>query len=176
MRSALTALPTWRKDGSVNAVIEAPRGCGVKITYDPEGDCFEYGKALPLGMTYPYCFGFIPGTEGEDGDPLDVLVLTDAPTFPGVVVPARLIGIVRLSENGKTGKRHRNDRLVGVPTAEPRIADGVGSPEDLCDRLREEIEQFFLNTTLFTQKEPRIEGWKGPTAAQKLIRRSTGQR
>src|SRR2546421_8437092 len=114
MRASLIALPTWRKDGNINAVIEVPRGCGVKLKYDPECDCFEYGKALPLGMTYPYCFGFIPGTEGDDGDPVDVLVLTDAPTFPGVVVPARLIGVLQISQRNGKDERERNDRLLAV--------------------------------------------------------------
>jgi inorganic pyrophosphatase len=169
----LHALPTFRKNGAVNVVVETPRGSGIKLSYDPDEDCFEYSKALPLGITFPYSFGFIPGTKAEDGDPLDVLVLTEAPTFPGIVIRTRLIGIVRVSENGKKGKRRRNDRLVGVPLDEERTADGCETMEDLPERLRQEIEQFFLNTTLFTQKDARLDGWKGPKVAEKLVRRST---
>jgi inorganic pyrophosphatase len=169
----LCSLRTFRKDGAVNAVIETPRGSAIKLSYDPEDGCFEYGKALPLGVTFPYSFGFIPGTTADDGDPLDVLVLTEAPTFPGIVIRTRLIGVVRVTENSKKRKRRRNDRLVGVPLDEERTADGCETPDDLPKRLRQEIEQFFLNTALFTQKDPRIDGWKGPNAAQKLVRRST---
>jgi inorganic pyrophosphatase len=165
----LSSLPPFRKDGAANVVVETPRGSGIKLSYDPDDDCFEYSKALPLGVTFPYSFGFIPGTTAEDGDALDVLVLTEAPTFPGIVIRTRLIGVLRLSENGKKGKRRRNDRLIGVPLDEKRTADGCKRPEDLPQRLRQEIEQFFLNTTLFTQKEPTIDGWKGPRAAKKLV-------
>jgi inorganic pyrophosphatase len=172
MRSNLHQLKTWRTDGNVNTVVEAPRGCGAKITYNAELDVFEYGKALPLGTTYPYCWGFIPGTKAEDGDPLDVLVLTDAPSYPGVVIAARLIGVLILDEQGKNNKRERNDRLVAVPADAPRIADGVHTVEDLPKRLRREIEEFFLDTTLFTHKDARCLGWKGPKAAEKLVRKA----
>lgn len=171
VRARLYDLPTYRNDGCVNAVIESPRGCGVKITYNAELDVFDYGKALPVGTTYPYCWGFIPGTKGNDGDPLDILVLTDAPSYPGVVVSARLIGVLLLDErNGK--KRERNDRLVAVPAEAPRIADGIRSVDDLPERLRREIEEFFLDTTLFTRKDARCLGWKGPKFAAKLVRQS----
>ena len=131
----------------------------------------EYGKALPLGLTYPYCWGFLPGTVGEDGDPLDVFLITDAPTFPGVVIASRLIGVLQLEQDGKK-RRERNDRLIGVPLKEPRTADACETPEDLSTRLREEIEQFFVSTTFFSQKDPTILGWKGPKAALKLVRKA----
>ena len=83
-------------------------------------------------------------------------MLTEAPTFPGIVIRTRLIGVVRVSENGKKGKRRRNDRLIGVPVDEERTADGCRTAEDLPERMRQEIEQFFLNTTLFTQKDARV--------------------
>ena len=163
MRAALTALPTFRKDGSVTAIVEVPKGSGIKFRYDPESDTFEYGRALPLGLTYPYCFGFIPGTKADDGDPLDVLVLTEAPTYPGVVIPVRLVGVVELTQKGEDGERERNDRLVAAP---------LDSEEELTDRMRREIEQFFLNTVFFTPKNARIRGWKGPSAAERLIRQA----
>ncbi|HUJ25162.1 MAG TPA: inorganic diphosphatase [Myxococcales bacterium] len=166
MRASLTALPTFRKDGSITAVVEVPRGSGIKFRYDPEADIFEYGRTLPLGITYPYCFGFIPGTRAEDGDPLDVLVLTEAPTFPGVVIPVRLIGVVELSQKDEGGERVRNDRLIAVPWEETR------THEDLTDRQRQEIERFFLNSVFFTPKHAKVRGWKGPAAAGKLIRQA----
>ena len=92
-------------------------------------------------------------------------------SYPGVVIAARLIGMLILDErNGK--KRQHNDRLVAVPANAPRIADGVDSVEDLPERLRREIEEFFLDTTPFTHKDARCRGWKGPKAAGKLVRKS----
>ena len=175
MRSNLHQLKTWRTDGNVNTVVEAPRGCGAKITYNPELDVFEYGKALPLGTTYPYCWGFVPGTKAEDGDPLDVLVLTDAPSYPGVVIAARLIGVLILDERGKKNKRAsattawwRSRRMrPGSPTACKRSTIPEEAPA--------EIEEFFLDTTLFTHKDARCLGWKGPKAAEKLVRKAEVQ-
>ena len=171
MKADLTQLPTWTEDGDLRAVVESPKGCSVKLDYDPDLNVFEYGKALPLGLTYPYCWGFLPGTEGDDGDPLDVFVLTDAPTYPGVVMECRLVGVLLL-EQSEGKKRERNDRLVAVPVRDPRPADGCKDIDDLPERLREEIEQFFLSTTFFTQKNPRLLGWKGAKAAEKLVRKA----
>jgi inorganic pyrophosphatase len=168
----LYKLPTWREGGLVNAVIEAPRGCGVKITYDPDLDTFIYGKTLPLGLTYPHCWGFIPSTEADDGDPVDILVLTDVPSYPGVVIPARLIGVLELEQTNEQGKRERNDRLVAVPATSPRNADGLQEPKDMPKRFRREVEEFFLNTTMFTQKNAKLLGWKGSKAAIRLVKES----
>ena len=170
-RPDLTRLSTWTKDGTVRAVVESPKGSAVKFDYDPELEVFAYGKSLPLGLAYPYCWGFLPRTRGDDGDPLDVFILTDAPTFPGVVIECRLVGLLRLEENGKK-RRERNDRLIAVPVGDPKMADGCEDIDDLPRRLREEIEQFFLSTTFFTQKHPKLRGWKGAKAAVKLVRRS----
>jgi inorganic pyrophosphatase len=169
-RSSLADLATWTKGGTVRAVIESPKGSPVKFDYDSKLDVFIYGKALPIGLTYPYCWGFVPGTRGEDGDPLDIFVLTDSATYPGVVIECRLVGVLRLEENGKK-HRERNDRLVAVPVADPRVADGCDDIDDLSSRLRKEMERFFLSTTFFTHKHPRLRGWKGSKAAVKLVRR-----
>jgi inorganic pyrophosphatase len=170
-RAKLVHLPTWTKNGTVRVVVESPKGSAVKFDYDPDLDVFMYGKALPLGLTYPYCWGFLPGTRGDDGDPLDVFVLDDAPTFPGVVIDCRLVGVLRLEEKGKKG-RERNDRLIAVPVADPKVADGCEDVADLPERLREEMEQFFLSTTFFTHKHATVQGWKGHKGAAKLVRRS----
>ena len=170
-RSLIKRLPTWTKDGAVNAVVESPKGSAVKFDYDPKLGVFLYGKALPLGLTYPYCWGFLPGTEGDDGDPLDVFIIHDSPTYPGVVVECRLIGVLQLEQDGKKG-RERNDRLMAVPVDDPRIADGARDIVDMPQRMREEIEQFFLSTTFFTQKNAKCRGWKGRKTAEKLVRRS----
>ena len=107
-----------------------------------------------------------------DYDPeLDVFVLTDAPSFPGVIIECRLVGVLRLEENAKK-RRQRNDRLIAVPVADPKVADGCEDVGDLPERLRDEMEQFFLSTTFFTHKRATVRGWKGHKAAAKLVRRS----
>jgi len=156
--------------GAVRVVVEVPRGCGVKLKYEAEIGAFAYGRPLPLGLTYPYDWGFVPGTKAEDGDPLDALVIADVPSYPGVVIPCRPLGVVLLDEKNGKKKRQRNDRLVLVPLAADRFED-LTDPDSLSDRMRDEIERFFLNTTFFSQKEARILGWKGPRYAAKLVRK-----
>src|SRR4051812_43955202 len=94
---------------TVEVVIETPKGCRNKFKYDPKKRCYRLGSVLPAGASFPYDFGFLPGTLGEDGDPLDVLVLMDESAFPGCVVEARFIGVLEV-EQVKDGERYRNDR------------------------------------------------------------------
>src|SRR5438105_15580031 len=114
----------------VRVVVESPKGSAVKFDYDPDLEVFAYGKALPLGLTYPYTWGFLPGTKGDDGDPLDVFVLTEAPTYPGVLIECRLLGVLRVEQNGKDGKE-RNDRLIAVPVADPKVDADYDDVDDL---------------------------------------------
>lgn len=167
----LDRIPAWGEEDSVHVVIEAPRGCAVKMKFEPKLGAFAFGRALPLGLTYPFDWGFVPSTTGEDGDPLDALVLTDVSSYPGVVVPCRLVGAVLVDQKGDRGRRERNDRIVAVPLGSERFHD-TQKPQDLSPRLREEIEHFFLDTTFFTQKAARILGWKGPQHAARMVQKA----
>ena len=114
MMTPLHQLPARQPDSDLlNVVVETPKGCRNKYKYDEGHGLWRLSKVLPLGASFPFDFGFIPSTRGEDGDPLDVLVLLDEPAFPGCVVPARLIGILE-AEQTQGGKTIRNDRLVAV--------------------------------------------------------------
>src|SRR5438309_10832604 len=99
----LLKLPVRNKDGDVLVVVETPRGSAAKLEFDPELQVFTLSKGLILGLTYPYDWGFIPSTEGEDGDPVDVLVMHDAATAPGLVLKCKVIGVLEVvqSEKGK---------------------------------------------------------------------------
>src|SRR3984893_12048703 len=80
--------------GDLNVIIESPRGSRNKFDFDDEYKLFKLAKVLPEGMVFPFEFGFIPGTRGDDGDPLDILILMDAPTTTGCLLTARLIGVI----------------------------------------------------------------------------------
>src|SRR6185295_3939794 len=95
------------------AIIETPKGCRNKFDYDRDSNLFKLGGLLPEGMMFPFDFGFIPSTLGEDGDPLDILVLMDAPAHVGCLIEVRLIGIIN-AEQTENGKTEVNDRLLGV--------------------------------------------------------------
>ena len=88
-------------DGEWHVVIETPNGSRNKYSYDPDCDCMQLSTVLPEGMVFLYDFGFIPSTLGQDGDPLDMLILMEAPVVPGCVVRARLIGALEAEQKGK---------------------------------------------------------------------------
>src|SRR5262245_10817867 len=120
----LAQLPVRDPDtGLVHVIIEAPKGTRNKFKFDEELGLFRLSKVLPLGSSFPYDFGFIPSTRAEDGDPLDVLVLMDEPTFPGCLLTVRLLGALEAEQTEK-GETIRNDRLVGAvvtPYNEPNV-------------------------------------------------------
>jgi inorganic pyrophosphatase len=155
--------------GRLHVVVESPRGSSVKLRHDPELDAFTLARQLSLGVTYPFDWGFVPGTRAPDGDPLDAMVLLDAPTWPGVVHVCEPIGVVRVSQVRDEGRgRERNDRVIAVPVKAPRL-DGIRDARDLPDRTREEIEQFFRIAVIMEDKEVALEGFDGRDAAEALI-------
>src|ERR1700744_6665525 len=87
------------KTGTCRAIIETPKGCRNKFDYDPETGLFKLGGLLPEGMMFPFDFGFLPSTLGEDGDPLDIMVLMDAPAV--VISPIRE-RMMRINTGGET--------------------------------------------------------------------------
>ena len=94
-------------------VIETPKGSANKLAYEPRYGTFVLKGVLPAGAVFPFDFGFVPSTRGEDGDPLDILVQMDAPAFPGCIVPSRVIGVIE-AEQTEVGQTERNDRLLAV--------------------------------------------------------------
>jgi inorganic pyrophosphatase len=169
----LALLPARDPEGAIRVVVESPRGATVKIKYDAALGVMSVSRPLPLGLSYPYDWGFVPGTRAEDGDPVDALVYWDVPSYPGVVVPCRAIALVRLEQDSKTTGRVRNDRILAVPVKHPRGGD-LASPDDLPARVRDEIAQFFLSAIFFEPKNPKLLGWGGPEEADRLVDASAG--
>lgn len=95
------------------AVIETPKGRRGKLACDPVSGAIELKRMLSDGMSFPLDFGFVPGTRGQDGDPLDILVLGDEPSPVGTLLTARLIGVIE-AEQTEDGKSVRNDRILAV--------------------------------------------------------------
>ncbi|WP_246756427.1 inorganic diphosphatase [Bradyrhizobium neotropicale] len=145
-------LPTWADKAHVSVVIETPRGSSYKREFDEKLRVFTLAKPLTAGLTYPYDWGFIPSTRVEDGDPLDVLVIHDAGTHPGLVLQCKPIGILEVKENGKhKNKRERNDRLLAVPERSP-VACDLQDVRQLPSRAKEELAHFFQATDAFEPK------------------------
>jgi inorganic pyrophosphatase len=164
--AGLHRLKTFAGEDVFHVVVESPRGSAVKLKYSPDLEAMSISRPLVLGITYPCDWGFVPSTEGPDGDPIDAAVWWDVTTYPGVVIPCRALAVVRVEQNAadKSG-RIRNDRVIAVPVAARReIA--------LAARGRQEIEQFFIAATALEGKDPRILGWGDGQAAVELIRSS----
>jgi inorganic pyrophosphatase len=170
----LLKLPTRNNGGDVYVVVETPRGSAAKLEYDPELRVFTLSKALFLGLTYPYDWGFIPSTKGEDGDPIDALVLHDAATAPGLVLKCKIIGVLEVLQSEKGEKGIRNDRLIAVPRDSHREKADKDA-RDLPKQMRQEIEKFFVATDELEAKVLKFLGWKGPKAGEQLIDRAANQ-
>ena len=102
---------------SVQVITETPRGSRNKYKMDEQSGRIKLSKIMPEGMVFPYDFGFFPETRGEDGDPLDVLVLTDEPTFPGCQIDCRLVGTILAKQRAEGKGEFRNDRIIAVAEA-----------------------------------------------------------
>ncbi len=152
----------------LQVIIETPKGSRNKYAFDPDQEIFGLKKVLPAGMAFPYDFGFIPSTLGDDGDPLDVLVLMDEPAFPGCLLKCRIIGVIE-GEQGEKGDKIRNDRIVAIESANHSWAD-VKVVDDLGKKFLEELEEFFVNYHDLSGEKYKLLGAKGPGEARKLIK------
>jgi inorganic pyrophosphatase len=158
-----------RDTGMVNAIIETSKHARAKLDYDPESGYYKLHDVLPEGLVFPFNFGFIPSTLAEDGDPLDVLVITDAVLPSNCFLTVRLLGVIESEERLKQKqKAHRNDRLVGVPSGDPAAAS-LASIHDLRPEFLDQIERFFRSYGEFKGKEWTTLGRSGPDRALELV-------
>ena len=147
-----------------------PRGARAKFKYDPKLKVFAFSRTLLLGLTYPYDWGFIPSTRGEDGDPIDVMILHEAATAPGMVVTCRPIAILNVLQSEKGKEDRRNDRILAVP-AEEGHRTPWNDVDDVHEGLKDELQRFFTaSVALQKDKKLRFLGWG---TRQKLRPRST---
>ena len=156
-----------KKSGYLNAIVDTPKGSRNKFKYDEQLGLFKLSGTLPVGNVFPFDFGYIPSTKGDDGDPLDILLLMDEPAFTGCLVPAKLIGVIE-AEQTEEGKTTRNDRLIAV-AADSRNHSHVRFLGDLNSNLLHEIERFFISYNETKGKRFEVLDRVGPERAQKLI-------
>lgn len=147
----------------VHAIIEIPRYSRNKFEYDHDMGVFMLSRVLFSPIIYPGDYGFIPQTLYDDGDPLDILVLTSEPTFPGCVIPATPIGIFSMLD-----KDEADDKILAVPNGDPHYR-GVKEIDDIAPHYLDEIQHFF---SVYKDLEGiRVEplGWKPASIARERI-------
>jgi inorganic pyrophosphatase len=166
MKKTLDRLPTRNKDGCVNVVVESPRGSRLKIEFDRKLGAFGVSRPLPLGMSYPFDWGFVPSTRAADGDPVDAMLLNDVPTYPGVVIACRPIGMVELLQTESGGAPEVNNRVVLLPKWRDAHLEEAS---DLPEEIRRQIESFFVGVAKFTDKKVQIKGWASAKKAMRFI-------
>jgi len=150
----------------VNVIIEIPKGTNVKYEFNKESGMIIVDRFGMTTMNYPCNYGFIPSTLAGDGDPVDVLVLSEEPVVPGVILPSRPIALLEMEdENGPDNK------LVAVPAVTGDVMfGGMQDLEDIPQSTRDKIKHFFEKYKDFDEgKWVKLRDWKGKTSALKEI-------
>ncbi|MBV8728425.1 MAG: inorganic diphosphatase [Acidobacteriia bacterium] len=144
-------------------IVEIPRNSSNKYEYDRELNVFRLDRALYSPMHYPGDYGFIPGTSAGDGDPLDVLALVDEPSYPGVLITVRPVGLLEMFDQGQP-----DQKILAVPDRNPRF-DQIHSTAELFPHTLREIEHFFAIYKELEGKNTEMRGWRSNTEARRLI-------
>lgn len=173
----MRAIPAFADGDTFHVVIEAPRGSALKFKYEPRWQAMSISRPLPLGVTYPFDWGFVPATRAADGDPLDAMLLWDVPSYPGVVVRCRAIAVLQVEQNRTPhdqSMRIRNDRVMAIPI-EARREQDIQNLASLSARVREELAHFAIAATALEGKDVRIVGWGDASAALELVQNSAAR-
>jgi inorganic pyrophosphatase len=154
---------------AVDAIVEIPRGSRNKYEFDPASESIRLDRVLFSSVHYPGDYGFIVGTKCGDGDPLDVLILVEEPTFPGCRVRVRPIGVLFMKDEGS-----EDEKILAVPEGDPRFAE-VNDLNDLPHHWLAEVKNFFATYKVLEGKAASTGEWKGANdACQALARRWCG--
>ena len=150
----------------VYAVVEISKGSRNKYEYDKDKEAFALDRALYSPFHYPAEYGIIPRSLWDDGDPMDILVIMDEPTFPGCVIDARPIGVMRMIDGGDS-----DDKILAVPVNDVRYKD-VKDISDVPEALLNEISHFFEDYKKLEGKKTEVKGWDNAQAAREAINHS----
>lgn len=167
----LDRLGSYGEDGSLRVIVESPRGSSIKFEYDPVNRVFTVSRELPLGVVYPFDWGFVPGTKGDDRDPLDAMALHHSPTYPGVLLPCRILGMVEIVQREGKQRPEVNNRIIATPLWHAPLK-ALEEARDLPKEARRQIEQFFLTTATLTGKRLTIKGWASKRDTRKFLERN----
>jgi inorganic pyrophosphatase len=150
-------------DGEIMILVEISRGSRNKYEYEPAQGGIVLDRRLFTSTVYPADYGFVEGTLGEDGDPLDALVLVGDPTFPGCRIRGRAVGVFRMVD-----EKGPDDKLVCVPLRDPMWSE-VRDVADIPAAFRAEIEQFFRVYKELENLPTRTSGFGNRVEALRLL-------
>lgn len=164
----IATFPEENRDGNVvYAVMETPQKTRHKYAFDAQIGIFMLKHTLASGLEWPYDYGFIPQTLGNDGDPLDILLLQDEPTFPGCLVKARVVGIIRIDKNGV-----QNDRILGCSvhmSGTSLSTDKYHDVDDLPEELIAGLTRFLIEYSAEQGNEMQFKGVQSCARAMDAI-------
>jgi len=144
-------------------IVEIPQHSANKYEYDGNLGVFRLDRALYSPLHYPGDYGFIPGTLADDNDPLDVLVLVQQPSYPGVMIEVRPVGLLNMVDN-----EERDQKILAVPTRNPRY-DQIHTMDQIFAHVKRELEHFFAIYKELEGRVTQMQGWGGPMEARKAI-------
>lgn len=150
----------------LNVIVETPKGSRAKYSYDFESGFFLLSKSMPVGMVFPFNFGFVPQTLAQDGDPLDALIINEEPLISGCLLKVRPVAVIKATQT-ENGKAVRNDRIIGeaIPKETPLEFESI----KLDKKLLSEIEHFFVTYNKLYGKKFKVLGTEGQGQAWKIV-------
>ena len=151
----------------MDIIIESPKGSHAKYKYEEKNNLFRLHKILPAALVFPFPFGFIPETKGEDDDPLDVFVLCEFEGFPGCIMDCRIIGCIT-AQQGDGKKIIRNDRFLAVPEQSELFSD-ISSINEIKSSVISLLENFLRIYLKLEGKEIELTGNLNASQAMSLI-------
>ena len=131
----------------VSAIIEIPRGSRAKYEIDKESGLIKLDRVIYASMYYPLNYGFIPQTLGEDGDPLDIVVLTQVSVVPLCLIPSKVIGVMQMIDRGVA-----DEKIIAVAEQDPSVSH-INNVKDLPPYLLAELRHFFENYKTLENKK-----------------------
>lgn len=152
----------------VYAVIEIPKGSRNKYEYDKDKEAFALDRVLYSPFHYPAEYGIIPKTLWDDGDPMDILVVIEQPTFPGCIIETRVIGVMRMIDGDES-----DDKILGVPVDDPKFKD-IKDVSDMPKAFLDEIAHFFTEYKKLEGKRTQVLGWENSEKAFESVEHSIG--
>ena len=147
----------------VEATIEIPMGTKNKYEIDKERNRIKLNRVQFASMTYPAEYGYIENTLERDGDPLDILVLTTEPTFPGCIIDAKIVGVLKTIDNG-----YEDNKIIAVNHTDPRF-DDIEELSDIKEHTLSEIKHFFKNYKTLQNIEVQVFDYSNKEEALKIL-------